>query len=87
MTAVACIFRLVRYIGNALPAAAAGSASREVSPEFAPGHETAFADGFPILLATEVCRSIPEPPILRCIACTSTYGTFHFSSCTTAGSG
>lgn len=64
----ACIFRLVRYIGGALPAAAGASAAREVSAEFAPGHETAFADGFPILLATEVRPGSPntlEPPIPR----------------------
>jgi hypothetical protein len=63
--------RLVRYIGSAghqrrmgsLQAAAQGEGEggealvRETCPEFAVGFETSFADGFPLLLTSEVRHS------------------------------
>jgi uncharacterized protein YcbX len=50
--------RLVRHIGHsAASLTPPGPTVRPVDPEFAPGHEVKFADGFPILVARLVsCR-------------------------------
>lgn len=46
--------RLVRHIGRSATAApVSGPTVRPVDPEFAPGHEVKFADGFPLLVARE----------------------------------
>jgi uncharacterized protein YcbX len=47
--------RLVRYAGNnpTPPAAAPAAVDRPTDPAFAAGGQVAFADGFPVLVATE----------------------------------
>eukprot|EP00892_Ulva_mutabilis_P000428 jgi/Ulvmu1/10386/UM061_0070.1 len=55
-TALGDPVRLVRYVGGLATPDDDSSTIRDVSAEYAPGHETAFADGFPILLATEASR-------------------------------
>jgi uncharacterized protein YcbX len=52
--------RLVRHIGHsAASLTPPGRTVRPVDPEFAPGHEVKFADGFPVMIARQVCARLP----------------------------
>jgi uncharacterized protein YcbX len=61
--------RLMRHVGSPSSTPSGGSstssavpadATRATDPEFAPGAEVGFADGFPMLFATEVRVLWPE---------------------------
>ena len=55
---VSPMYRLVRFVGEKeLEAASAGigASERTVDAAYAPDQKVAFADGYPFLLASEVC--------------------------------